>query len=229
MDLLMLKGHPTVQISGKRFIIDTGSPISFNYCGVSYLEINGVNYNVGNTPACSKGDLDELTGSDIDGLIGLDIIRTNGITVDMENKFVDFSCDVEDGCSDSYCFISFDFFMGSYIVTNDIFLGKKLNNAIIDTGAPIPYVSSRLIPLFEKSGEMYKDLSPSFGVLQGELLYGDLFFDVGEKRVKRRIKVGQMPQILDMFGMFDAILGITALTDKRVVLDFANKVIGIKL
>ena len=55
MDLLMLKYHPTVQISEKRFIIDTGSPISFNYCGISSLEINGVDYNVGNTPACSKG------------------------------------------------------------------------------------------------------------------------------------------------------------------------------
>ena len=119
--------------------------------------------------------------------------------------------------------------MGSYIVTNDIFLGKKLNNAIIDTGVPIPYVSSRLIPFFEKSGEMYKDLSPSYGVLQGELLYGDMFFDMGKHTVKRRIKVGQMPQILDMFGIFDAILGIAALTDKRIAFDFANKVIGIKL
>ena len=29
-----------------------------------------------------------------------------------------------------------------------------------------------------------------------------------------------MPQVIDMFGMFDAIFGVTALTDRRIVFDF---------
>ena len=73
-----------------------------------------------------------------------------------------------------YALLSFEFFMGNYLVTDDVFLGRQLHKVIIDTGACIPYISKRLSSMFEHTGEMYHDISPSFGVLQGEYLRGDL-------------------------------------------------------
>ena len=45
----------------------------------------------------------------------------------------------------------------------------------------------------------------------------------------RGVKFGVMPQLLDLFGVFDAILGISALTDKRIVFDFNKRIIRVEL
>ena len=40
---------------------------------------------------------------------------------------------------------------------------------------------------------------------------------------------GWMPQLLDIFGMPDAIPGITDLTDKRIVFGFSKRIIRVEL
>ena len=224
MLLSMPKGHLVVRCLDNDFIVDTGSPLSFNYLGFPALEIDGREYPFGSA-VCPRETLEELTGRSIAGIIGMDVLRQTGLTVDMENMALDFSYVP---CPDQ-TEISFGLFMGSYLVTDDVVLGRQLRNAIIDTGAPVPYISSRLTGLLAPTGETYEDLSPTYGVLRGEYLQGGLSLRTDALGRVRQVKVGLMPQIVDLFGLFDAILGVTALSDKRVAFDFRNSLIGVRL
>lgn len=106
------------------------------------------------------------------------------------------------------------------------------------------YVSARRIGelektgLLKKTGEMYEDVSPELGALKGEYLCGDLVLrqggrarriQLGADECTRCVKFGTMPALLDMLGVFDAILGITALTDKQIVFDFERNLIGVRV
>ena len=181
--------HIVVNIAEKHYLIDTGSPISFNYDGIKSLKAADKTLVFWHEPLCDKNELDALTGISISGIIGMDIIKQTGLAIDLENKLIDFSSSPDSFNIDDYVRLSFSLFMGQYIVTNDIFLGSQLKNVIIDTGAYISYISAKLESLFEGTGEAYEDFSPEFGALKGE----------------------------DMFGLFDAVLGVKALTDKGII------------
>ena len=228
MKLIIANDHFIADIDGQKFIVDTGSPISFNYIGVSSLEINGEQYRFSNQIVCPKEDAEKLVGINVDGFIGTDILKKTGLNIDMENNILEFSCN-SDNADGVFATLSLNYFMGSYLITSDICLGRQLDRVIIDTGAPVPYVSATLKRTFETTGEYYKDSSPIYGELSGEYSKADLVFFVDGKEYHRPVKVGLMPGILDAFGMFDAIIGITALSDKQVVFDFENMRIRIKL
>lgn len=228
MKLIISNGHIIADVANKKYIVDTGSPISFSYDGISSLETDNDAFSFSSSDLCPKETADQLTGIGISGFIGMDNIRRTGLSIDIENMELEFSNSLGNVDQGDYLPLSFDLFMGQYIVTNDIHLGRKLQNVIIDTGAPISYVSSKLASLFEKSGEMYEDISPNFGVLRGEFLKGELRFAAFAEAKPRMIKVGLMPNELDAFGIFEAILGVTALTNKKIVFDFVQRVIFIK-
>ena len=229
MTLLTPNGHIVTVISDRYFIVDTGSPLSFNYEGIASLDIGDRTFDVSRTPVCAKADADRLTGIDISGIIGTDILKRTGLTIDLENKTLDFSSETDGDDADDYARLSFDYFMGHYLVTDDVYIGRRLNNAIIDTGAPVSYISSRLAPMFEPTGETYSDVSPSFGMLQGEYLRGEMVLSSPSHEATRPVKLGMMPELLDMFGMFDAILGVMAVTDKKIIFDFSNKELLVKI
>ncbi|MCR4725516.1 MAG: hypothetical protein K5772_08795, partial [Clostridia bacterium] len=117
--------------------------------------------------------------------------------------------------------------MGLYVVTDGLFLRRPLRGVIVDTGARIPYISSRLAGSLEKTGERYEDLSAQFGTLRGELLAGDLIVPAADRDVVRGVRFGLLPEVLDRSGLFDGIVGICALTDKRLVFDFKRRVLRV--
>ena len=233
MNLLTPNGHIVTTIADRNYIIDTGSPISFNYEGIPSLELGGQKFDFSRLAACSRKELIGLTGMDIAGLIGTDILAETGLTIDLEGKTLAFSADSDNIDSNEYVCLSFDYFlgktMGRYLVTEDVFMGRQLRNAIIDTGAPVPYVSAGLTALFEHTGELYEDFSPSYGILKGEYLRGELILKHHPQQVSRSVKVGLMPELLDMFGLFDAILGVTAFTDKKIIFDFNKMKLLVKI
>ena len=230
MKLFMFNNHPVVQIDGQYFIIDTGSPFSFKFDGTREMQICGQSFTL-SAPHCTKRDVDTLTGADISGLIGMNVISKTGLTIDLKNGILEFSSNDQIDPGKTSAVLSFELFelLGAkYIITNDISSDVPLNHVIIDTGAPISYVSSRLLPMLTPTGEHYEDLSPEFGgVLQGEYYNCNLFLN--GFRTARPVKVGTMPGMLDLFGMFDAILGISSLTDDKIVFDFDRKEIRIAM
>ncbi|MBP5750121.1 MAG: hypothetical protein J6X24_04985, partial [Firmicutes bacterium] len=128
-----------------------------------------------------------------------------------------------------YADLSISLPMGIYVVTDDLYLRRRLHGAIIDTGAWMPFVTSRLASLLEPAGVQYADESPQFGSLRGEYLEGSITIPAADRDVSRRLRFGLLPDVLDRLGTFDAILGVTALTDKRLAFDFERKVLRIKL
>ena len=218
MKLYLPNNHIVVNIQEEYYIVDTGSPISFSFLSKKEIEINDIIFQFNNTIGCSKKVADELTNMNISGFIGLDILRQTNLCVDFADKTLFFDNHFLKGNELHYSGIPFSLFQSMYIITSSLYLGKQLNNAIIDSGARISYLSSRLLPLLECSDEMYSDISPEYGALEGYYYYGDL------KHVKsddsRHIKVGQLPEMLDVFGLFDAIIGVTDLTDSRLIIDF---------
>ena len=173
--------------------------------------------------ACPKEALDRLTGCDIAGILGLDILKQSGLTADLKQGRLELCCRTEDMPADR-AELGFSLYMGAYIVTDDVALaqGGRLRKAILDTGAPVPYLSGRRSGALEETGERYHDLSPSFGELSGCFRRGELILPTGTGQRGRSVKFGQMPALLDNFGIFDAILGVSALTDRQIAFDFVN-------
>ena len=229
MKLFMCNGHPVVRLGGGYFIVDTGSPCSFCYDGMRALEICGQGFLLSGRPHCDKELADVLTGTDIAGFIGMEILQQTGLTIDLERGTLDFACVPDPDLSAEHAVLSFDLFDDAFLVTNDLFLRRRLNNVIIDTGARIPYLTARLAGLLERTGEPYLDLSPLFGTLSGEYVRGDLVFSAEHRDVTRSIKAGLMPELLDQSALFDGIVGVSAFTDRRIVFDFKKKVIDVEV
>lgn len=229
MQLYMCNNHPIVCLDGERYIVDTGSPCSFHYGGLRALEIGGQGFLLSAGSFCDKETADALTGTDVAGFIGMEILQKTGLTIDLEHGTLDFACVQDPDGSTAYAELSFNLYEGAFIVTDDLYLRRRLRNVIVDTGARIPYITSRLAGQLEQTGKAYEDDSPLYGSLCGELLRGDLMFGAADRDVVRSVQFGLMPELLDLSGMFDGIVGISALTDKRLVFDFERKVLRVKV
>ena len=229
MQLFMCNDHPVVRLGGGNYIVDTGSPFSFDYSGMRAVEIGSHGFLLSACSICEKEIADALTGTDIAGFIGMEILLQTGLTIDLENGTLNFACVPDTDGSAEYAELAFDLFEGAHIVTDDLFLRRRLRSVIVDTGARIPYLTARLTGVLEKTGEPYLDISPQFGTLSGEYLRGDLILSTDTRDAARSIKAGLLPELLDRAGLFDGIVGVTALTDKRIVFDFERKVIRAKL
>ena len=224
MKLHLCNGHPVVRLGGEYYIVDTGSPVSFHYAGPQAVEVAGQGYLLCASPFCDKETADSLTGIDVGGFIGMDILQKSGLTVDLENSELEFTAVPG---PDPAAELPFSLYMGLYVVTDAIFLRRQLKNVIVDTSARIPYVASRLAQFLEETGEPYEDLSSQFGTLRGEFLEGSLVLPAAGRDVVRSVRFGLLPEVLDRSGLFDGIVGINALTDKRLVFDFERRMLVI--
>ncbi len=225
MELLMYRDHPAVRIGGNEYVVDTGSGRSFNYLRLRSLSIGPRTYPFWHEKHCSKSVLDELTGRDMAGIIGLDVISETGLTIDLEHMTLDFAALKEDEHG-PLAVLPFDRRYG--VVTTDAvsisrrLFDHRLQNAIIDTGAIVPYISQKHFRLLKETGETYEDSSPMFGRLAGEYRAGDIVLDGGRGKRTRAVRFGKMPQNLESMRVFDAVLGVSALTDRRIVFDFSR-------
>ena len=226
MELYNFNHHPVIQIDGEYYIIDTGSPNSFKFDGTRSMRLCGQSFYLITTPY-KKEDFDSLTGSDISGLIGTNVFSRTGLSIDLENRTLEFSSDDQIAPGESVATLSFDFYDGQYVTTNDICLANPLKNAIIDTGAPISYISQRFLSELTPTGELYEDFSPIFGDIRGE--YYDCNFFLKGSQTARPLKVGTDLQMLNDSYEYDAVLGISALTDKKIVFDFEHRKIHVAI
>ena len=227
MKLLMCNDHPVVRLGGEHYIVDTGSPVSFHYAGPQALEVASRGYLLCASPFCDKETADALTGIDVGGFIGMDILQKSGLTIDLENSELEFAAVPGPDPAAEVAELPFDLFMGLYVVTDALFLRRQLKNVIVDTGARIPYAASRLTQFLKKTGEPYEDLSSQFGTLRGEFFEGGLVLPAAGRDVVRSVRFGLLPEVLDRSGLFDGIVGVTALTDKRLVFDFKRRVLRV--
>ena len=230
MKLKLSKGYVIAEIDGKNFVVDTGATISFGYGRNGAVAINGAEYGLSPIVPRLKSTLDSITGVDVAGLIGTDILGKTNLTIDYENGELLFSLKKETApCIDFYT-IPFSLDCGQCVTDNIMINGINLKNAVIDTGAPISYVSVMVARDLEFTGKRYYDSSPIFGYINGEYRRGELTFGSMAAFLYRfPVEVGVMPDALDRMAKFDAVIGPGLLSQKLVEFDFENNFIGVAL
>ena len=74
MKLVKSNGYVIAEIERNLFVVDTGSPVSFNYIGLERLTIDGRSYTIDAPVLCPKEKADSITGVNLAGFIGMDIL-----------------------------------------------------------------------------------------------------------------------------------------------------------
>ena len=161
MKLVKSNGYVIAEIERNLFVVDTGSPVSFNYVGLDQLTIDGRSYTIDASVLCPKEKADSITGVDLAGFIGMDILGKTNLTIDHENEELLFGIKDNVKPGPDFYFLPFNYLMGSYVVTDNILLNDEpIGKALIDTGAPTSFVSGRIAKRLEKTDEHYEqDLS----------------------------------------------------------------------
>lgn len=120
---------------GSKVLLDTGSPLSFHADGI--VALNGKTYNV----RTSLGGADsryvtDNVGTAVSGLVGMDILGESNILIDAPGGRVVF-----DYATDGMTRVASS--QGAYVFMEMEIRGRRVK-VILDTGAPISYVSSSL-------------------------------------------------------------------------------------
>ena len=132
-----VRGHILVNDDrGSKVLVDTGSPLSFHSDGI--IALGGRSFQV---PSSLMGtDSDYVTdnvGVQVDGLVGMDILSESGILIDVPGARI-----VLGHPTDGMTRLPSRSLFGYVSVGMDI-RGRSVN-VLLDTGAPVSYVSPSL-------------------------------------------------------------------------------------
>jgi hypothetical protein len=204
--LELVDGHLIVDAGG-RFLLDTGSPVSFSRTGSATWagQAHGL---ATSTLGLDADELSSLVGTPLDGLIGGNLLGLGAFTVDLERRVCSF------GASDrGAAELPLRLVLGVPLATID--LDGVPTETCIDTGAKLSYLDQKRLRGREASDET-DDFYPGFGafrtpVYEIPVCLADAAFD---------IRVGSLPDALSgMLGTLGigAILGTDLFTRFPVV------------
>lgn len=149
--LELVNKHLTINTPSGRLLIDTGSPLSFHKD--ASIEICGNRYDTATN--LLQADADYLTdnvGVELSGLVGMDILSRYAVLIDIPSNKIVFGYEGETEEIPSFSVI------GGYAgIILDI--DGESRSVLVDTGAPVAYISNRLTEGLTPSGET-TDFSP---------------------------------------------------------------------
>lgn len=181
-----------VDIEGKKYLVDTGSAISFSLGNDLTLMLGGKNYLLRENPlvnAFKKTLSRVLPNVQIDGIIGTDIIVKTNLSINFLQgeiyfDLVDFPYDIEQYVLPlTYKF--YHFFVKFPCDYGDI-------NVIVDSGSTVWYIKSKYLNLNNPLGE-FKDYSPEIGEING------LYFPFYDGIHQESVSVGILPKVYENF------------------------------
>ena len=148
----VIDGHILIESCGDLLLVDTGSPISFHDDGS--MTLCGRTFNV----PCSLMNVNadyatRQLGVPVKGFVGMDYISAHPMSIDIEHGILAFDCDDTDGWTP----IESVTIPGAVLMTMDV--GGEPANVILDTGAPVSYISSKFTSGCESAGTV-RDFSP---------------------------------------------------------------------
>lgn len=153
-DLSFVKGHPTISINGKIYVVDTGSPASFSYAGT--IPLLGSEYTVPYGEFILD-DLNRVLETRVDGLIGGEILkRVGAVEFDYPHNTITFHDILPDVSGSAE--IDVRVFL-NYLVF-DMEIDGQQRRVFLDSGAPIPYLCNTILPKREPDGYV-EDVTPS--------------------------------------------------------------------
>ena len=213
--------HYIIDIDGMKYLLDTGSRISFwiNPECQSGVVIDNVRYPLHSRPRClNVYETENLVKSHIDGFIGLDIIYQTSLTIYKNNK-IDFKVTDIDGNKFSLAMIH-------NLPSVSIFSNDIKGYLLIDTGAMVGY---GITELFDNRKPMFhvEDYNPTFGKLNGDLFETCVSFN--ENFIKY-VDVCKNDQVSNVLKELDSILitNVTTFFDDVCVFDFEKRVLVLK-
>ncbi len=168
----LVNNHYIVDIDDHKYLIDTGSPISFWVSKpIREITINGKNYYLKSRSIDFNVEAtNNLVGVEVDGFIGMDIISTTGLTI-YKNGDIEFSVNEIDGKE-------IPMTTGWPLAIN-IGCNLMTGKFIIDTGAKYGYGVSGLF--YQQPFNHVHDYNPSLGHLDGDLYHLDIVIG-GQKK-----------------------------------------------
>ncbi len=203
--LELVDGHLIADLGG-RFLLDTGSPVSFSTTGRANW--GGRDYEL---PTSALGlDADELAnlvGEPLDGLIGGDLLGLHPFTIDLERSV----CRVDEVGSDrDTTELPIRLVLGVPLATLE--LDGLPTQTCIDTGAKLSYLEAARLAGREAVDET-DDFYPGFGTFRTAVYEIALSVDDSEFTMR----AGALPEGLSgMLGM----LGITAILGTDLFVPF---------
>ena len=205
--------------NGKRYIVDTGSPISFSRIAET-LTLRNEEKQLKSDPKMLQTINDNhLLAQEVDGLLGLDILKGNV----WEFDFASHSILVNEVAQPEYE-ESLPLNISSRTgLSFDLSVRERSCQGILDSGAFIPYASSSLVADVAPCGEI-DDYHPELGAIHTTLHLLTIRLGIREFN----IKAGKMPQLLETMMSIagidcDCVLGITMLGLKRCQLDLIQQ------
>ena len=165
--------HYVVDIDGEKYLIDTGSPISFWVSRpITSVKIDGNTFFLQGRP--SNFDVkatNSLVGVPVDGFIGMDIISKTGLTIH-KNGTIEFVAREIDGIEIPMT--------KRFPLVIDIECNSLTGKFIVDTGAKYGYGVGGLFK-GQVSFNRVQDYNPSLGILNSEIYHLDIALG-GEKK-----------------------------------------------
>ena len=194
--LELVDGH-LIADTGGRFLLDTGSPMSFSTTG--RINWGGRDCEL---PTSALGldaaELSRLVGEPLDGLIGGDLLGLRPFTIDLERRV----CRVDAAGSDRVTTeLPIRLVLGVPLATLE--LDGALTRTCIDTGAKLSYLEAARLDGREAVDEA-NDFYPGYGAFRTSVY--EIAVRIGDSELTMRF--GSLPDALSgMLGM----LGITAI------------------
>ena len=150
-EILLRRDHILFNTDGGVILVDTGSPLSFQENGC--IRLGEEEFQVPTSlMGVDSSYIAEKVGERVSGLLGLDIIVRTGMKVDVPGGKLTFHPSTEGmTCLPSR--------IGMGIVSVEMALAGKQASVILDTGAPISYVSPSLTDGLEPVGHV-TDFNP---------------------------------------------------------------------
>ena len=215
----LINNHYVVEIDDKKYLIDTGSPISFWTNNPSReIVIDGISYPLFVKP--NSLDIYETInciGEDIDGFIGLDIINQTSLTI-YKNGYIDFSALYEKGEIVQINIV------GSYLLLK-VESNHIQGHLIIDTGAKYGYGVKSLFEGKEPFNHV-EDYNPMLKQLSSDIYHLSIIVGGQEKT----IDICKNPCVERLLLGMSVILiaNITSLFDEVCVIDTKKRIMIIR-
>jgi hypothetical protein len=196
--LELFDGH-LVADAGGRFLLDTGSPVSFSSTKTAHWA--GQDHELAiSALGLDAVELSRLVGSRLDGLLGGDLLGLHPFTVDLERGFCTFD---EPLSGRQTVQLPIRLMLG--VPLADLDLDGTPTRCCIDTGARLSYVEEARLRGREAVGET-EDFYPGFGTFQTSIYE----IAVGLGGLVFTMRAGLLPvglsAMLESFGIA-AILG----------------------
>ena len=209
-----------VSDTGKRLLIDTGSPVS---CAMKDCGAIVFGEKISETNAFSKiiesVNNSGLVAEPIDALIGMDILYGHRLVFDKNSHSIFIDEEVEEGVYEHTMDLECIDLMGRCIC-GKMTVNSEEVNAILDTGAWIPYLSAQYLANVEACGDV-QDYNPLLGTIN--TTKHNVTLCIGD--ISTNVTVGKMPSLLEatlsIIGI-DLVIGFDVLPSQKFCLDLTS-------